>query len=163
LPWTNTPNNLIEGASATYHLMRHRIFDALSKCSDVLELRRTRNHRHRRLACSGTIELVSTNFEPSLWQYKADIESCRLETGAKNASDLARNLEKCVSDTPQRIANSWEYRNYFFNTDMERRDRTGWLGRQDSNSEISWQNIPLKGHTDFQGSSRILATETIRV
>ena len=39
------------------------------------------------------------------------------------------------------------------------RDRTGWLGREDSNSEMSWQNIPLKGRTDFQGSSRILATE----
>src|SRR5262249_58814923 len=37
---------------------------------------------------------------------------------------------------------------------------TGW---EDSNSEMSWQNIPLKGHTDFQGCSRILATETIRV
>ena len=45
----------------------------------------------------------------------------------------------------------------------ERRDETACLGRQDSNSEMSWQNIPLKGHTDFQGSSRILATETIRV
>jgi len=30
-------------------------------------------------------------------------------------------------------------------------------------SEMSSQNIPLKGGTDFQGSSRILATETIRV
>jgi hypothetical protein len=36
-------------------------------------------------------------------------------------------------------------------------DRTAWL------SEMWWQNIPLKGRTDFQGSSRILATETIRV
>ena len=30
-------------------------------------------------------------------------------------------------------------------------------------SEMSWQNISLKGRTDFQGSGRILATETIRV
>jgi len=43
------------------------------------------------------------------------------------------------------------------------RDPTVWLGREDSNSEMSWQNIPLKGRTDFQGSSRILATETICV
>jgi len=42
-------------------------------------------------------------------------------------------------------------------------DWTAWLGREDSNSEMSWQNIPLKGRPDFQGSSRILATETIRV
>jgi hypothetical protein len=30
-------------------------------------------------------------------------------------------------------------------------------------SEMSPQNIPLKGRTDFVESSRILATETIRV
>jgi hypothetical protein len=30
-------------------------------------------------------------------------------------------------------------------------DRTGWLGGEDSNSEMSWQNIALKGRTDFQG------------
>jgi hypothetical protein len=42
---------------------------------------------------------------------------------------------------------------------MAYRDPTAWLGI----SEMSSQNIPLKGGTDFQGSSRILATETIRV
>src|SRR6516164_3817088 len=31
-------------------------------------------------------------------------------------------------------------------------DRTGWLGWEDSNSEMSSQNIPLKGRTDFRGS-----------
>jgi len=40
---------------------------------------------------------------------------------------------------------------------------TGWLGWEDSNSETSSQNIPLKGRTDFRGSSRTLAKETIRV
>jgi hypothetical protein len=42
-------------------------------------------------------------------------------------------------------------------------DPTAWLGWEDSNSEMSSQNIPLKGRTDFQESSRILATETIHV
>jgi hypothetical protein len=42
-------------------------------------------------------------------------------------------------------------------------DPTAWLGMSDSNSETSVQNIPLKGRTDFGKSSRILATETIRV
>jgi hypothetical protein len=32
---------------------------------------------------------------------------------------------------------------------------------EDSNSEMSWQIIPLKGRKDFQGSSRILTTETV--
>jgi len=43
------------------------------------------------------------------------------------------------------------------------RDPTAWLGRQDSNSEMSSQIISLKARTDFQEASRILATETIRV
>jgi hypothetical protein len=33
--------------------------------------------------------------------------------------------------------------------------------REDSNSEMSSQNIPLKAHTDFRESSRIPAPETI--
>jgi hypothetical protein len=40
---------------------------------------------------------------------------------------------------------------------------TAWLGMRDSNSEMSAQIIPLKGRTDSRKSSRILATETIRV
>ena len=44
-----------------------------------------------------------------------------------------------------------------------RGEQTAWLGRQDSNSEMSSQIISLKARTDFQESSRILATETIRV
>jgi putative tryptophan/tyrosine transport system substrate-binding protein len=38
-------------------------------------------------------------------------------------------------------------------------DRTGWLGWEDSNSEMSWQNIPLKGRTDLQGSARRFAAK----
>jgi hypothetical protein len=43
------------------------------------------------------------------------------------------------------------------------RDPTAWLGREDSNSEMSSQNIPLKGRTDLREARRILATETIRL
>jgi hypothetical protein len=50
-----------------------------------------------------------------------------------------------------------------FDLMVNRASYSSWLGGRDSNLEMSWQNIPLKGHTDFQGSSRILATETIRV
>ena len=42
-------------------------------------------------------------------------------------------------------------------------DRTGWLGWEDSNSEMSTQIIFLKGRTDLRESSRILALETIRL
>jgi len=35
---------------------------------------------------------------------------------------------------------------------MDRRDPTAWLGWEDSNSEMSSQNIPLKGGTDFRWS-----------
>jgi hypothetical protein len=42
-------------------------------------------------------------------------------------------------------------------------DQTGWLGREDSNSETSAQIIPLKGRADFRESIQILAAETIRV
>src|SRR6516162_6023603 len=41
------------------------------------------------------------------------------------------------------------------------RDATAWLGLEDSNSEMSSQNMPLKCR--MPGSSRIPATETIRV
>jgi hypothetical protein len=43
------------------------------------------------------------------------------------------------------------------------RDGTGWLGIRDSNSKMSAQIIPLKNRTDLWKSSRMLATETIRV
>jgi hypothetical protein len=42
-------------------------------------------------------------------------------------------------------------------------DPTAWLGWEDSNSEMSWQNIPLKARADFQNPSRIPAMETTRV
>jgi transposase len=45
--------------------------------------------------------------------------------------------------------------------DMAR--HTAWLGMQDSNSETSSQTIPLKDRIDLWRSSRIAATETIRV
>jgi hypothetical protein len=35
------------------------------------------------------------------------------------------------------------------------RDPTAWLGMKDSNSEMSPQNIPLKGRADFRESGRI--------
>jgi hypothetical protein len=47
--------------------------------------------------------------------------------------------------------------------DPVHRDPTAWLGMKDSNSEMSSQNIPLKGRADFRECSRILTTETIRV
>jgi hypothetical protein len=47
--------------------------------------------------------------------------------------------------------------------DISDRDQTAWLGMWDSNSETSTQIIPLKDRTDLPESSRILATETIRV
>src|SRR5262245_59629907 len=59
--------------------------------------------------------------------------------------------------------NSRECRAYFCEPDIAHGDATGWLRWWDSNSEMSSQNIPLKGRIDFQGSTRILATETIRV
>src|SRR5258708_29850761 len=54
-------------------------------------------------------------------------------------------------------------RAYFYELDMPHRDQTAWLGWEDSNSEMSAQNIPLKTRTDFRESGRIPATETIRV
>src|SRR5258708_35357382 len=56
-----------------------------------------------------------------------------------------------------------ECRTYPCRSDIAHRDRTAWLGWEDSNSEMSAQIIPLKGRTDLRESSRILATETIRV
>ena len=43
------------------------------------------------------------------------------------------------------------------------RGPTAWLRWSDSNSEMSSQNISLKGRTDSRESGRIPATETIRV
>src|SRR5262249_42722293 len=42
---------------------------------------------------------------------------------------------------------------YFCNLDIAHRDRTAWLGMQDSNSETASQIIPLKGRTDLRESS----------
>jgi hypothetical protein len=54
-------------------------------------------------------------------------------------------------------------RTYFCKPDEAARDPTACLGISDSNSEMSPQIICLKGRTNFRESSRILATETIRV
>jgi hypothetical protein len=43
------------------------------------------------------------------------------------------------------------------------RDETAWLGMKDSNSETPSQIMPLKHRIDLWGSSRLPATETIRV
>jgi hypothetical protein len=47
--------------------------------------------------------------------------------------------------------------------DLADRDTTAWLGMQDSNSEMSSQNICLKCRMDSQESGRIPASETVRV
>src|SRR5262245_38243612 len=42
------------------------------------------------------------------------------------------------------------------------RDGTAWLGWEDSNSEISSQNIPLQGRTDFR-DSYIRCSDFVRI
>jgi hypothetical protein len=53
--------------------------------------------------------------------------------GARNWSKITKNLENRASETRLRLANSPECRDYFCDADVVHRDRTGWLGRQDSN------------------------------
>jgi hypothetical protein len=57
--------------------------------------------------------------------------------GAKNWTILAGNLENRASETALHLANSRETRAYSYTPDMAHRDRTGWLGREDSNSRMS--------------------------
>jgi hypothetical protein len=73
--------------------------------------------------------------------------------GAKNWTIVAGNLESHASETALHLANSRESRAYSCTPDMAHRDRTAWLGVEDSNSEMTWQNIPLKGRR-FPGSSQ---------
>jgi hypothetical protein len=57
--------------------------------------------------------------------------------------------ENYASETPRRFANSREYRAYLCGPDMSHRDRTGWLGIEDSNSRILTQTMPLKCRGNF--------------
>jgi bifunctional non-homologous end joining protein LigD len=78
-------------------------------------------------------------------------------------ASCGRQLRKLRLRDPLHLANSRERRAYCRKADMARRDWTGWLGMQDSNSEMSTQIIALKDRTDLRESSRILALETIRL
>src|SRR5262249_39947671 len=80
------------------------------------------------------------------------LENSRRETGERNRPVAPENSENCGSETTRPLVKSRECRTYFCRPDIARRDRTGWLGWEDSNSEMSSQNIPLKGRTDFRGS-----------
>jgi hypothetical protein len=94
-------------------------------------------HQTPAIAASPNIEPVCAQFEPSLRKTYADIENWRPETVAQNSSVVAENRENYASETPRRLANSREYRTYICRSDLAHRDRTGWLGREDSNLRMA--------------------------
>jgi hypothetical protein len=85
---------------------------------------------------NANVEPVLCEFEPSLFDQNPDIEHSRPETGARNWPDLAQNGEKIASETRHHLVNSRECRANSCRRDMPCRDRTGWLGWQDSNFGI---------------------------
>src|SRR5262245_9141249 len=95
------------------------------------------------------IEPVSCQFEPSLCDQNTDIENWRPEIGARNSLDTAQNRESRAAETRQHLANSRECRDYFFKLDRTHRDQTGWLGRQDSNSQMSFSKGPVEMSGEF--------------
>src|SRR5262249_47098347 len=81
-------------------------------------------------------EPVSFEFEPSLLHQNTNIEISRSETCMKSAGHR-RKSRKWRSETRDRLANSRECRVNFCGADMYPRDRTGWLGREDSNLRMA--------------------------
>jgi len=73
-------------------------------------------------------------------------EARRGYAGARNWPDVAQNGEKIASETRHRLHNSRECRANFCQRDMAHRDGTAWLGWEDSNSEMSWQNPFERSH-----------------
>jgi hypothetical protein len=106
---------------------------------------------------------VSCKFEPGLWHQNTDIENVRPETVLRNGLVATGNLRNLPSETERHPAKSRDRRACFRKRHLIHGDSTGWLGWEDSNSEMSSQSIPLKDRTDLWESSRILALETIRV
>jgi hypothetical protein len=87
--------------------------------------------------------------EPSLLRHNADIENLRPETGVGNGSIEPKSRATCTTETGSPHANCRMYRTYFCGSDMAARDRTDWLGYQDSNLEMANPKMP------FDSSARL--------
>ena len=87
------------------------------------------------------------------------VGTCAMYENECRARQTQRGTKLILCDS----ASFRKCRTYSHHADIAHLDRTAWLGWEDSNLEMSWQNIPLKGSTDFQRSSLISAAEIIRV
>ena len=82
---------------------------------------------------TGTCEPVSARYEPSLDEWISDIENSRLET-TRQKSLISAYLGR-ISRLRDWFsgANVLKCREHFRHPEVRYGDRTGWLGRQDSN------------------------------
>jgi hypothetical protein len=72
------------------------------------------------------------------------------ETDVRNCTVAAETSENSSSETVRRPANSRECRKNLCGLDNAHRDRTGWLGRQDSNLEMSFCKMPFEMSHEFR-------------
>jgi hypothetical protein len=107
--------------------------------ADLLRVKRGRTTPRTQLWAGASLGMHTTcrtglnDIEPSLWHQFLEIENPRPETVAGNRRAIAQTQEKHPSETRRSLANWPESRGYFCVPNTSRRDRTDWLGRQDSN------------------------------
>src|SRR6266849_1593739 len=98
-------------------------------------------------------EPVSAHCRTSLSRSDTDIENCRAETRGRKTPFLNKNSRNLQSETQPTCPKPREYRRFSDAGHVRDRDRSGWLGRQDSNlgmAESKSAALPL-GYAPSQG------------
>ncbi len=98
-------------------------------------------------------EPVSAHCRTSLSRSDTDIENCRAETRGRKTPLLNKNSRSLQSETQPTCPKPREYRRFSDAGHVRDRDRSGWLGRQDSNlgmaeSKSKWFALSINGHSE---------------
>ena len=94
------------------------------------------NGRATRFFDFAPLEPVSAGYRTSLRCLETEIEKRRAETGAAQSPIQATCSANCRAETRAAAPNPPECRRFSHSRKSQRRDDTGWLGRQDSNLGI---------------------------
>jgi hypothetical protein len=109
------------------------------------------------------IELVFAQYEPSLRRSRTDIENCGAATRARNTPDSAQNSGNRPPETARHRSNPRMCPAFSYGPPIWHKDRTGWLGRLDSNQGMaeSKSDRLASANNGHSGNERVLPCKSV--
>ena len=102
-----------------------------------------------------------STFEPSLYQQNLDIKKYRPETGTEKKPHAVKLGSIPATETHQSPHNLRELRRFLSGAQTPHRDGSGWLGRLDSNRQMSNSEMAFEMSAEFPLISERLRTRDL--